>query len=298
MDWPAAEEAFIAQLQLEGLSPHTRVAYQRDLAILRQAYPDLHPAGLTREQLSRELSRLAARGLNGKSLARTLSAWRRFFGLLSQTEAISDSICLGLKAPKSSKRLPKALPVDKTMRLMEQQPSTGDERLIARDHAMFELLYSGGLRLAELCALDINDLNLSEAQVRVLGKGSKSRLCQVGTQAASALRIWLDLRAGLTMATALFVGLNGRRLGARQVQNRLAAWAVQAGMDRRVHPHMLRHSFASHVLQSSGDLRAVQEMLGHANLSSTQIYTTLDFQHLAEVYDKAHPRAHQKYSDK
>ncbi|MXR37853.1 tyrosine recombinase XerC [Craterilacuibacter sinensis] len=294
MDWQVARAAFVSHLQLEGLSSHTVAAYERDLAILQQSYPVQPPASLTREQLARELARLAARGLNGKSLSRALSAWRRFFSFISQKEAISDALFLGLKAPKSAKRLPKALPVDKAMHLLDESPGQGDERLIMRDQAMFELMYSGGLRLAELCALDLSDLSLNEGLVRVMGKGKKARLCQVGSQAAQAICAWLEARQSLNAGEALFVSLRGTRLGARQVQNRLASWAAQAGMDRRVHPHMLRHSFASHILQSSGDLRAVQEMLGHANLSSTQIYTAVDFQHLAQVYDKAHPRAHKK----
>jgi integrase/recombinase XerC len=232
--------------------------------------------------------------LGGRSLARQLSAWRGFFKWLGRGDALRANPCDGVRSPKSPKRLPNALSVDEAARLLA--PATDDAPVLAaRDTAMFELFYSSGLRLAELVALDVEALDaaLNEGEIRVLGKRNKARLVPVGSKAREALAAWLPLRATLAAEgeAALFVGQRGRRLGQRMIQLRLARQAVAQGLPRHVHPHMLRHSFASHVLQSSGDLRAVQEMLGHSSIASTQVYTHLDFQHLAKVYDSAHPRA-------
>jgi len=200
---------------------------------------------------------------------------------------------LGIRAPKAPRTLPKALSVEAAQRLLEAAPA--DDPLLVQDRAMFELLYSSGLRLAELVALDLGDgrLDLRQGEVTVTGKGSKSRTVPVGEKARQALRDWIDLRAqrAAPAEKALFIGARGRRIAPSVVGVRLSAWARRRGLAQRVHPHMLRHSFASHVLQSSQDLRAVQEMLGHASISTTQIYTHLDFQALAKVYDAAHPRA-------
>jgi integrase/recombinase XerC len=233
-------------------------------------------------------------GLSGRSLARLLSAWRGFFKWLGRGDAVRANPCEGVRSPKSPKHLPNALSVDETAHLLEPDEET-DPVLAARDAAMFELFYSSGLRLAELAALDCEALDsaLHEGEIRVLGKRSKARLVPVGNKAREALAAWATLRDAIAAEgePALFVSRRGGRISHRMIQLRLARRAVQLGLPRHVHPHMLRHSFASHVLQSSGDLRAVQEMLGHASIASTQVYTHLDFQHLAKVYDLAHPRA-------
>jgi integrase/recombinase XerC len=239
-------------------------------------------------------AQLHGQGLSGRSLARMLSAWRGFFSWLGRGDVVRANPCDGVRSPKTAKRLPNALAVDEASRLLTPDES-GDPVLNARDAAMFELFYSSGLRLAELAALDCDALDqaLNEGEVRVLGKRNKARLVPVGSKAREALAAWSALRPDLASEgeLALFVSRRGGRIGHRMIQLRLAEHAVKLGLPRHVHPHMLRHSFASHVLQSSGDLRAVQEMLGHASIASTQVYTHLDFQHLAKVYDVAHPRA-------
>ena len=233
------------------------------------------------------------RGLGGRSIARALSAARSFHRYLVREAATTANPFTGVPAPKAGKRLPKALSVEQAARLVE---IPADGALAVRDCAMFELFYSSGLRLAELVALDVNDLDLRDGSVTVTGKGSKTRIVPVGNKARAAIELWFKERSVFAKpgATALFLGRGGRRLGARAVQTRLQIWARHQGLGVPVHPHMLRHSFASHVLESSGDLRAVQELLGHANLSTTQVYTHLDFQHIAKVYDGAHPRARKK----
>jgi len=276
------------------LSPHTVANYRRDLTQLLAAADGQPLDRLLVHHIRRFVASLHARGLSGRSLARLLSAWRGFFTWLGERGLVKLNPCEGMRAPKSPRRLPKALSVDETARLLEPDDD-GDGRLEARDAAMFELLYSSGLRLAELVGLDRDALDgiLHEGEVRVLGKRAKLRLVPVGSQARLALAAWAAVRDELAAADepALFVNRRGRRISPRSVELRLARRAVRLGLPQHVHPHMLRHSFASHVLQSSGDLRAVQEMLGHASIASTQVYTHLDFQHLASVYDKAHPRA-------
>jgi integrase/recombinase XerC len=273
---------------------HTRNAYLRDVNALAALCGERPLAALTRAELARHLATLHGRGLTGRSLARMLSAWRGFFRFLLATgSARAEDPTAGLKPPKSARRLPTALSPDEAARLVT---IAGDEPLAVRDRALFELAYSSGLRLAELAALDLGGLDLAGGEVRVMGKGSKERVVPVGAAARTACEQWLVVRAGMVAADcpALFVGQHGRRLGARAIELRLAGWAIKQGLTQHVHPHMLRHSFASHVLQSSGDLRAVQEMLGHASIASTQVYTHLDFQALAKVYDAAHPRARRK----
>ncbi len=255
---------------------------------------------LKRAQLARCLATLHGRGLSGRSLARMLSSWRAFHRFLADGDRkLGEDPSIGLKAPKSPKRLPSALTPDEAVRLVEgKQEDVGP--IGKRDLALFELAYSSGLRLSELTGLDVERVDLATGEVRVWGKGAKERVVPVGTAALAAIKTWLAERAmipGLEDA-ALFVGANGRRIAPRQIQRRLAALAIKRGINRHVHPHMLRHSFASHVLQSSGDLRAVQEMLGHASIASTQVYTHLDFQALAKVYDAAHPRARRKKQPK
>jgi integrase/recombinase XerC len=275
---------------------HTRNAYLRDVAQLLALAGETPPRSISRAQLSRFLATLHGRGLSGRSLARMLSAWRAFFRYLLETDpAMRDDPSAGLRAPKSAKRLPSALTPDEAARLVAID---GDDDLALCDRALVELAYSSGLRLSELSGLDVDRLDLAEGEVRVLGKGSKERVVPVGAKARKAIAAWLAKRTGLAAKgeRAMFVGPRGARLSPRTIERRLAAWAIRQGLGRHVHPHMLRHSFASHVLQSSGDLRAVQEMLGHASIASTQVYTHLDFQALAKVYDAAHPRARRKRS--
>ena len=279
------------------LSPrprHPRDAYLRDVVQLAAAAGAAPLTGLSRAQLARMLATLHGRGLSGRSLARMLSAWRAFYRfVLERDRSLTDDPCAGLKAPKSVKRLPSVLTPDEAVQLVAID---GDGLLSVRDRALFELAYSSGLRLSELAGLDIERIDLTGGEVRVWGKGAKERVVPVGAAAREAIAVWLVQRATLAAddERALFVGAGGLRISVRTIERRLAAWAVKRGLHRHVHPHMLRHSFASHVLQSSGDLRAIQEMLGHASIASTQVYTHLDFQALAKVYDAAHPRAKRK----
>jgi len=273
---------------------HTRDAYVRDVARLAAAAGDDPLHQLRRAQLSRMLATFHGQGLSGRSLARMLSAWRAFYRfLLERDRGLGEDPCVGLKAPKSPKRLPSALTPDEAVQLVAIE---GDDPTSLRDRALFELAYSSGLRLSELAGLDVDGVDLATGEVRVWGKGAKERIVPVGSAARDAIGTWLARRASLPIgdSQALFVGAGGRRISPRTIERRLAAWAIRRGLTRHVHPHMLRHSFASHVLQSSGDLRAVQEMLGHASIASTQVYTHLDFQALAKVYDAAHPRARRK----
>ena len=288
----ALQEAFATHLATR--SPNTRDAYVRDLAQLAALAGETPLPQLTRAQLARFLATLHGRGLSGRSLARMLSAWRAFHRFVVDRGGLrSDDPSAGLKAPKSGRKLPSALTPDEAVRLVE---GAGVDAMGKRDHALFELAYSSGLRLSELAGLDVDRVDLATGEVRVWGKGAKERIVPVGAAAQAALATWLAERAAMPVVDerALFVGVRGRRIAPRQIQRRLATLAIQRGINRHVHPHMLRHSFASHVLQSSGDLRAVQEMLGHASIASTQVYTHLDFQALSKVYDAAHPRAHKK----
>lgn len=287
--------AYLAELaEQRRQSPHTVSNYRRDLVRLLVLAGETPLADLRVHHIRRFVAQLHGQGLSGRSLARQLSAWRGFFNWLGRGDAVKANPCEGVRSPKSPKNLPNALSVDESARLLEPDDE-GDPVLVARDAAMFELFYSSGLRLAELAALDCDALDsaLHEGEIRVLGKRSKARLVPVGSKAREALAAWAAVRESLAAAEepALFVSRRGSRISHRMIQLRLARRALQLGLPRHVHPHMLRHSFASHVLQSSGDLRAVQEMLGHASIASTQVYTHLDFQHLAKVYDLAHPRA-------
>jgi integrase/recombinase XerC len=229
-----------------------------------------------------------------------LSSWRGFFTFLVNRKGYSNNPVIGLRAPKSAKTLPQALSIEQASKLVD---IGGDDVLSVRDHAILELFYSSGLRLSELVNLNIDALDFSEGTVQVTGKGNKTRIVPLGSHAISAIKKWLEHRAQIsikndslnsTSASRLFIGLQGRPISSRNIQYRIKGWSIKQGINSSVHPHMLRHSFASHVLQSSGDLRAVQEMLGHANISTTQVYTHLDYQHLTKVYDAAHPRAKKK----
>ena len=287
-------DGFFAHLANERrLSKHTVLNYGRDVAALLELAGNTPLEQLQIHHLRRFISQLHARGLDGRSLARMLSAWRGFFRYLARDHGYTHNPCTGLRAPKAKKTLPHALSPDEASRLM-QLP--GDDALAVRDKAIFELFYSSGLRLSELTSLAPDDINFSDATVRVTGKGSKTRIVPVGSHALHAVQEWLKPRTALIKAgdNALFVNRNGQRLTPRAIQYRMKSWALKLGLDTDLYPHKLRHSFASHVLQSSGDLRAVQEMLGHASISTTQVYTHLDFQYLAKVYDAAHPRAKRK----
>jgi integrase/recombinase XerC len=285
-------DAFADHLALR--APNTRTAYVRDVIALARLCGDARLVRQTTAELRRHLAVLHARGLSGRSLARTISAWRAFYRfVLERGDTRADSPCAGLRAPRAARRLPSALSPDEAVRLVE---ICADDPLGIRDRAMFELAYSSGLRLAELASLDVGSVDVASGEARVLGKGSKERVVPVGAAAIGALERWLGARSSIAAVDehALFVGARGRRIHRRTIERRLAAWAIAQGLSRHVHPHMLRHSFASHLLQSSGDLRAVQEMLGHASIASTQVYTHLDFQALAKVYDQAHPRARRR----
>ena len=285
--------AFLDHLSHERrLSDHTRASYARDLEALARFAGETSFDALGGPIIRRAVAALHAKGLSAKSIARMLSAWRTFYAWRIRYHGLRTNPTTGVRAPKAKKSLPKALSPDVAVQLLEHE---ADGALEMRDAAMFELLYSSGLRLAELISLDLGDARamLAEGEVAVLGKGRKTRVVPVGAKARDALERWLAVRSRVADADiqALFVSVRGGRLSARMLQARLKRWTLVAGVHANVHPHVLRHSFASHVLQSSGDLRAVQEMLGHANIATTQIYTSLDFQHLAKVYDAAHPRA-------
>ncbi len=289
-------ETWLAELATQRRqSPHTVANYRRDLAKLSALAGETPITSLQVHHIRRFVAQLHGGGLSGRSLARLLSAWRGFFGWLGRRGDIAANPCDGIRPPKSPKYLPNALPVDETMRLLETDGETGDPVLTLRDQAIFELFYSSGLRLAELASLDCDALDMAvhQGEIRVLGKRSKARIIPVGAKAREALAAWAAERSTLAQSgePALFVSRRGQRLSPRSIEDRLKRRALVQGLPVHVHPHMLRHSFASHVLQSSGDLRAVQEMLGHASIASTQVYTHLDFQHLAKVYDSAHPRA-------
>jgi integrase/recombinase XerC len=290
-------ERYLAHLRTERrLSPNTESSYRRDLGALT-AYCDAERIGNWTRLDNFHIRTFAARehrdGLGPRSVQRRLSALRGFFNYLIRERVIKANPAADIRAPKAPKRLPKTLDVDQVAGLLERK--AGDP-LSRRDLAMMELLYSSGLRLAELAGLDVVDLDLADRTARVLGKGSKTRILPVGRQAIVALRTWLSERAALVKpgVTALFVGQGGRRLGARAIQQRIRRWAAGSELGVPVHPHLLRHSFATHLLESSRDLRGVQELLGHADISTTQVYTHLDFQHLARVYDEAHPRARRR----
>jgi integrase/recombinase XerC len=288
---------FLTHLLVERrLSVHTDINYKRDLQRFVAFCDKSAIADWTRVD-SQHVRMFAAaehrRGGAPRSIQRRLSAVRSFFKFLVEQRTLSVNPAIGVQAPKASKRLPETIDADLMARLLEFR---ADSELSKRDKAIMELFYSSGLRLAELVGLNMGDIHLSDRTVRVLGKGRKERVVPVGRYAADAIARWLEERPALAKPDepALFVSLRGRRIGMRVVQKRIEGWARRQGLGRHVHPHMFRHSFASHLLESSQDLRGVQELLGHANMSTTQIYTHLDFQHLAKIYDAAHPRARRK----
>lgn len=314
MDTPAlSHEALVDELQRFWL--HLQVERRlavRTLAMYRDALVRLQrfgaAAGVPLEQAQSHhlrgwLAQLRRQDLGPRSIAITLAAWRGLYAWWGREGRVRANPVLGLRPPKAPKPLPSALPVEQAVALAEQPGLGEDPRLARRDHAIAELLYGSGLRIGELLGLDAMAsasaagwVDLDDATAHVLGKGRKRRSVPVGAAALQALRDWLAVRPRLARADepALFVSRRGTRITAEQLRKRLRAQALAAGVPARVHPHMLRHSFASHLLQSSGDLRAVQELLGHASIATTQVYTRLDFQHLAKAYDAAHPRARRK----
>lgn len=281
------------------LSPHTLAGYRRDLGALdawctQQGIRDW--ARLDHGHVRAFAARSHAAGLHPHSIQRRLSAVRSFYAFLQREGTVRHNPAAEVRAPKAPKRLPRTLDADHMARILDSPPApaaAADTRLATRDLAIMELLYSSGLRLAELTGLDLDGLDLADRTVRVTGKGRKTRIVPVGARAVAALRRWFAERGGLAKPDerAVFVGRNGRRLGARAIQLRLAEIARRQGLPVKLHPHLFRHSFATHLLESSQDLRGVQELLGHADISTTQVYTHLDFQHLAHIYDQAHPRA-------
>ena len=296
MDAKHAEDYLASLKHQRRLAPATLENYRRALGVLLTLREGKPLATMEPNEVRRAVALLHAKGLSPRTLALALSAWRGWFRWLARHRGFSANPVLGIRAPKAGRPLPKALSVEAAQRLLDTKADVSP--LALRDRAMFELLYSSGLRLAELVSLDVGDgrLDLGQGEVTVTGKGAKTRTVPVGAKAREALAAWLAARAGLTQAgeKALFVGARGARISRAVVGARLAAWARRSGLAERVHPHMLRHSFATHMLQSSQDLRAVQELLGHASISTTQVYTHLDFQALAKVYDAAHPRARKK----
>jgi len=295
---PLCIEAFLRYLSVEKqFSAHTVSGYQRDLAKLqayaaKQSLTELR--AIDSQHVRSCLTQLHRRGLAVTSLQRWLSACRSFFHYCVGQGWLKANPCVGIRSPKPAKKLPRTLDPDQVENLVTVN---GDDAIDVRDRAMLELIYSCGLRLAELVALDINDVDLKAQELRATGKGNKTRILPIGKFARDAVKKWLKVRSQSPKAAghnALFISARGSRIQPRTVQKRFELLGQQQGIDGRVHPHMLRHSFASHLLESSGDLRAVQELLGHANISTTQIYTHLDFQHLAKIYDQSHPRANKK----
>jgi integrase/recombinase XerC len=290
-------DGYLAHLSRERrLSPHTSSNYARDLQALADFAERGHIArwdALDSQHVRMFAARAHAAGLSPRSVQRRLSAVRGFFNYLLRERVVTSNPAVDVRAPKAARRLPGTLDVDQINLLLDIPP---DDALAVRDRAIMELFYSSGLRLDELVTLDLPQLDLADRTVRVLGKGRKTRIVPVGRKAVEALRTWQRERAALASAdeTALFVGRNGKRLKHRAVQLRIAHWARRKGLPAHVHPHLFRHSFATHLLESSKDLRGVQELLGHADISTTQVYTHLDFAHLARTYDASHPRAKRK----
>ena len=297
-DLTADVKMFVLHLEQERrMSIHTVSAYQRDLnrcIVFMEEHDLLMWNVMKTKQVRLFIAQLNRGGLSGRSIQRHLSSLRSFYRYLIREEKVLTNPAQVVQAPKAGKRLPSTLDVDQVSGLLDH---VDQESFIGcRDKAMMELFYSSGLRLAELARLDCRDIDLADKLVYVTGKGNKARVLPIGGQALKAIQLWLETRdkEGLFEAVALFITKQGRRLGVRSIQQRLKYWGKKQGISDHVHPHRLRHAFASHMLEATGDLRAVQELLGHADISTTQVYTHVDFQHLAKVYDGAHPRAKNK----
>lgn len=305
--WPQQIEKFIGYLDtVRKLSPHTLSSYRRDLDKFATHCLQTgieNPSVAHTADVRRWAAQMHRQGLSGPTVQRALSSLRSFYNHCNHQGSNDHNPALGVQAPKSAKKLPKTMDADSVAQLLAIE---ADDELSIRDRAILELFYSSGLRLSELVNLDLEDLDMRGAMVTVTGKGRKTRILPVGRFAIEALQKWLHIRQNFLpqaddsthLDGPVFLSKRGRRLAQRSVQSRLQKYSLQQDVGQKVHPHMLRHSFASHMLESSGDLRAVQELLGHANISTTQIYTHLDFQHLAKVYDQAHPRAMRKSSVK
>ena len=279
---------YLTEQRQRNRSPHTLIAYERELRELANLLPaTAQPA---RRDFQAAFRQLSQRGLHPASLARALSAWRQYCDYLVRQGSLKTNPVQDIKAPKKPQRLPRAIERD-TLNALLDQPVEPDDTLALRDQAIAELLYGSGLRLAELAGLNLDDVYLDAGWLNVRGKGNKQRQVPLTQSSAALLRQWLAQRPAQPHETALFTTQRGTRLGSRQIAKRLDNWAQQHGSPQHISPHMLRHSFAGHLLQASRDIRAVQDLLGHASLSSTQIYTKLDFDHLAAVYDETHPRA-------
>lgn len=285
-------EAYLLQQTQLNRSAHTLVAYRRDLQQLHTLLSEQNTPP-TRQDFSRALKTLSQQGLNASSLARKLTVWKQYALYLCDIGYWEHSPIATLRAPKLPQRLPRAIDREPLGALLNQSPES-DDTLAIRDHAIVELFYGSGLRLSELRALNLHDIELTAGWVSVQGKGNKQRQVPLTRHCIDALHTWLANRPAQNGETALFIGRYGSRLSTRQIASRLAFWAEQRGSLQHITPHMLRHSFAGHLLQASQDLRAVQDLLGHSSLSSTQIYTKLDLDHLAQVYDQAHPRARRR----
>ncbi|MEP7068422.1 MAG: tyrosine recombinase XerC [Usitatibacter sp.] len=288
---PSALARYLSSLRTgRRLAANTLSAYSRDGRLLLGLAGERALETLDGNDIRRFVAALHSKGQSPRSLARILSSWRGLYAWLVRQGEAQSNPCAGVRPPKAARRLPEVLSPDEAVRLVSLEDASD---MGLRDRALFELAYSCGLRVSELTGLDVDSIDAATGEVRVTGKGSKTRIVPVGAHALTALATWSARRGAIAKPgeRAIFVGRAGSRITPREVQRRIKRWAGAAGLAVDVHPHMLRHSFASHVLQSSGDLRAVQEMLGHASISSTQVYTHLDFQHLAKVYDAAHPRA-------
>jgi|TARA_B110000003_G_scaffold183636_1_gene182665 integrase/recombinase XerC len=277
------------------LSPSSIKNYLRDINELLKLNENKELNSYRLEDIRKNISMLHSRGLGGKSLSRLLSSWRGLFNFLIDQYKFKKNPTLGIKAPKSKKLLPQTLSVDQTLKLIDIKENSF---LGIRDHAILELFYSSGLRLSELVNLNQNGINFDDGTISVIGKGDKERVVPLGSFASIAIKKWIGERKNIygleSNNKILFLSKYGKKLTPRAIQYRLKFWAIKQGIPENIHPHLLRHSFASHLLQSSQDLRAVQELLGHENISTTQIYTHLDFQHLSKIYDKTHPRAKKK----
>ncbi len=286
-------------LVVKRYSQHSHSGYRRDLAKFNhycQEQNILQADKVNSADIRRFIAQLHRQGLHGKSLQRLLSAVRSFYQYLNRQSICKNNPAVGVSAPKTERALPKVLDTDQMAQLLN---GDSDDWIDCRDVAMMELFYSSGLRLSELASIQIRNIDQSQALLTVTGKGNKQRAVPVGRMAMQAIKRWLKVRAQKLTGNCdtLFISSRGTAISPRTIQNRLKQQAIKQGLPQHLHPHMLRHSFASHMLESSGDLRSVQEMLGHANISTTQIYTHLDFQHLAKVYDSAHPRANKKKTE-
>lgn len=294
MNWANAIQRYIDNLEnIRRLSPHTINNYQRDLNQCADFFSENLPFELEQPDIRRFTNTLHRKGLGGKSLQRKLSSIRQFYDFFIKQREHDKNPALGISPPKSARKLPKAIDADHLSQILNYD---ADDWFSTRDKAIIELLYSSGLRLAEIASTNLNHIDFKAQIIIVTGKGNKQRVLPIGSKAIQALQLWLKERSNKTIIDeeALFLSQQGKRLSHRSIQQRLKKLGGERASNQSLHPHMLRHSFASHILESSSDLRAVQELLGHSDISTTQIYTHLDFQHLAKTYDAAHPRAKKK----